>query len=108
MKRITLLLLSLTGCGGISNSGVQPVGPDTYMTSVTRYAAFGGVSEAQRVALNQANSYCAGQGRQMQILQTRSTQDETYRAAFRCLATGDRELQRPTLVRPPDIVVQTR
>ncbi len=55
-----LALLTLTGCAG--TTGIVPTGPGTYLVSEMRAPVLGGAAEAQRVALAEAQGFCASQG----------------------------------------------
>ncbi len=54
------LLLTLAGCAG--TTGIVPTGPGTYLVSEMRAPVLGGAAEAQRVALAEAEGFCASQG----------------------------------------------
>jgi hypothetical protein len=53
---------ALAGCA--SSTGILPAGPDTYTISEKVAPIRGGGTEAQRVALTEANAFCAEKGRQ--------------------------------------------
>ena len=103
MKSILLVLtLALAGCA--SNSGIIPIGTDTYM--VTRQAAtgFSGSGVLKAEAFQEANAYCRAQGRSLQVVSTNEAQPPfvfgNYPKAevqFMCLTAGDAELARPKL-----------
>jgi len=44
------------------STGIIPNGPDTFLVSEMRAPVLGGAAEAQRVALWEANGFCAQQG----------------------------------------------
>jgi hypothetical protein len=90
--------LALTGC--VKSTGILPAGPNTY--SLTEHVApiAGGGDEAHRKALEEANAYCQGQGREMLPVQMNSGDprgiygDTSYTATFRCLLPTDPEFKR--------------
>jgi hypothetical protein len=51
------LIFMLFACS--QGTGILPAGPDTYTVTEHRAPILGGASEAQRVALTEANDYCA-------------------------------------------------
>ncbi len=53
-------LLILAGCAG--TTGIVATGPGTYLVSEMRAPVLGGAAEAQRVALAEAQGFCASQG----------------------------------------------
>jgi len=68
MKTATIpaALLVLVGCA--SNSGVAPMGPDTYMATRQAATGFSGSSDLKAEALREANQYCLAQKREMQVV----------------------------------------
>ena len=89
-----ILALVLSGCA--ASTGILPAGPDIY-TVTERFAPIrGGSTTAQQTALSEANSYCAGQGKQflaldMQTLPSNNPYGTTsYSVTFRCLNPGER------------------
>lgn len=54
-----MFLIGLTGLGCAKNSGVIPIGPDTYMISRTGSTGFVMPIELKAQALEDANKYCA-------------------------------------------------
>lgn len=111
MRRATFAILSITLAGCVSaDSGVLPLGPDTYQLSVGRAPVAGGPFEARKVALTKAQEHCESQGRQMMVISTRVWGENRggFDIDFRCLRSGDRDLQRPTLQAVPDHVIELR
>lgn len=94
MKHIVQLLLPLSllaGCA--SNSGIIPIGTDTYM--VTRQAAtgFSGSGTLKAEAFQEANAHCAKEGKALEVVSTQEAQPPfvfgNYPKAevhFKCLA----------------------
>jgi hypothetical protein len=50
----------LTACA--MSTGIVPYGPGVFLVSEMRAPVLGGAAEAQRVALGEANDFCAHQG----------------------------------------------
>ena len=100
-----VISLALAGCGTVAkSSGVLQIGPDTYR--VMARASVGDRIESQKMAFNEASDHCARQVRRLMTIGTLSTQYQGYELTFRCLAEGDPELNRPTLHKTPDTVIQ--
>lgn len=106
---VTALLL--TGCA--ANSGIIPIGRDTYM--VTRQAAtgFSGSGNLKAEAFQEANKFCSGQSRVLQVVSTNEAQPPFVfgnfpkaEVQFMCLSTDDAELPRPKLKPAPTVSVE--
>lgn len=94
-------LLSLAGCA--SSSGVVPMGQDTYM--ISRSAGYGhsATGPVKIAALQEANEYCAKNGKEFQIVHTQETPMSfghfpEAEIQFMCLNQGDPELTRPKMI----------
>jgi len=94
---MTLLLLS--GCA--INSGVIPMGQDTFM--ITRQAAtgFSGLGNLKVEAWEEANEFCIEQGKCLQVVNTRKSQPPyilgnfpRVEIQFKCLNAKDPEYQK--------------
>lgn len=105
--------LLVAGCA--TNSGVIPIGRDTYM--VTRQAAtgFSGSGNLKAEAFQEANQFCSSQNRSLQVVSTAEAKPPfilgNYPKAevqFMCLTAGDAELARPKLKPAPAISVETQ
>ena len=59
-SRAILLSLALAGCA--MSTGIVPYAPGVFLVSEMRAPVLGGAAEAQRVALLEANGFCAQQG----------------------------------------------
>lgn len=106
LSTLTLVIsLVLQGCGTVAkSSGVLQIGPDTYR--VMARASIGNLIESQKMAFKEANDHCARLVRRLMTIGTLSTEYQGYELTFRCLAEGDPELNRPTLHKAPDTVIQ--
>ena len=89
-----LFFLSFVGCAAT----VEPYGNDTYVVFVDSYSK----SEARTNAIHTANEYCAEKGKQMMPKSEHESNNynpalgrrKTVKFVFRCLETGDKDLQR--------------
>jgi len=116
MKRLSIPLvllagLSLAGCA--SNSGVRPVGPDTFIVSRQAATGFSGLGTLKADALDEAKRYCAGQKKELQVVSTNESKPPYLlgnfpraEVQFMCLSSTDPELARPKLQPQPDVAVQ--
>lgn len=105
MYRSTLLFMTAAAFLGAcaKTSGVMPIGPDTY--SIVTADELGGVVEAKRAGLAEANAFCASRGQQMVVMQSQSDVRPDWvgdpvahhDVTFRCLNAGDSQLQRPVV-----------
>jgi hypothetical protein len=88
--------LLLMACA--TSSGVQKLGPDTFTVSSAAAPARGG--EARRIALDEANEYCAQEAKEILVMNIHTSTTNAFGAGsadvtFRCLTKGDSELRRP-------------
>ena len=97
-----LVLLLVAGCA--SNSGVAPIGPDTYMVSRQAATGFSGSGDLKAEAFREANQYCLSQNKVMQVVNTIEAQPPFLlgnipkaKVQFMCLNPHDPELGRPKL-----------
>ncbi len=61
-----LLPILLVGCA--SNSGVVPIGSDTFMVSRQAATGFSGLGTLKADALGEANQYCVGQQKKLHVI----------------------------------------
>lgn len=111
MRVVFSIILSVLVAGCVSaDSGVLPLGPDTYQLSVGRAPIAGGPFEARRVALTQAEEYCANKNQKLMVISTKVWGENRggFDIDFRCLHADDPDLRRPTLETVPDTVVEIR
>lgn len=110
---LTLSMIVLAGCA--SNSGVVPIGPDTYMVSRQAATGFSGTGTLKAEAFQEANQYCLQQSKFVRVVNT-SESTPPYLAGnfpraevqFMCLTKSDPELTRPKMQKSPDTVIQVR
>src|SRR3984893_8456128 len=64
-----VLPLFLSGCA--ANSGVAPLGADTFVVSRQAATGFSGSGNLKGEALTEAGQYCAGQGKSLLVTNTK-------------------------------------
>lgn len=106
---ISTILLS--SC--VSNTGVVPIGEDTYMIGKSTNLALTS-SGIKADAFKEASAYCSKQNKKIQIISTTSEDMKlgshvgSTEIQFMCLTEGDLELSRPKLRKTPDQVVEVK
>ncbi len=105
--------LFLAGCA--SNSGVVPIGKDTYMVSRQASTGFSGSGNLKADALREANQYCGSLNKSLQVVSTQEAQPPYIlgnfpkaEVQFMCLDERDAELARPKLHKEPDTVIEIK
>lgn len=113
--RAALLAVALLVSGCASNSGVVPIGTDTFMVSRQAATGFSGSGTLKAEAFQEANQYCAGQHKRLQVVSTSEAQPPYVfgnfpkaEIQFMCLDVGDAELARPKLKKDADTVIEIR
>ena len=112
MKLLSIGILTATalvGCG--STGGVMKLGPDTYTVTASKHNFAGGAPSAQSNALEMANAYCDGMGREVLVKNTSTGFDRpmyTYSVTFQCLNKGDAGLVRPNYKQAPNVVIENK
>lgn len=69
---MALVALGLTGCA--SNSGVIPMGPDTFMVSRQAATGFSGSGTLKAEAIKEAGAHCIAYGKQLRVLHVTEAQ----------------------------------
>jgi hypothetical protein len=108
---VSLLLIS--GCA--SNSGVVPIGPDTFMVSRQAATGFSGLGTLKADAFQEANQYCVRQSKNIRVVNT-SESSPPYvlgnfpraEVQFMCLDKSDADLTRPKMQKAPDTIIEVR
>src|SRR4051812_46214013 len=103
MKKTSIVVaLLFTGCA--SNSGVVPIGKDTFMVSRQAATGFSGSGTLKAEAFQEANKYCQDLGKSLQVVSTHEASPPYILAnfpkaevQFMCLDQKDAELNRPKL-----------
>ena len=122
---IALLAAALSGCaytnsvdGASRHRGfVSPIGQDTYLISRQGSSGFVMPTTLRNEALYEANNYCRGMGRQLQVVNVNTIPQiplgapggPRFPAAevqFMCLSSGDPDAVRTVLRQRPDIVTE--
>ena len=90
---VVALTLGASACG-TSSSGVSKVGPDAYTVSASAPPVRGGSAEAQRIALSEANEFCAKNGKEIHGIELKVS---SYNAdvVFRCIDKDEPKFQQP-------------
>jgi len=114
MKRTSLVAaLFLTGCA--ANSGVAPIGKDTFMVSRQAATGFSGSGTLKAEAFQEASEYCQNSGKQIQVINTHEATPPYIlgnfpkaEIQFMCLDQKDIELKRPKLKKEADTVIEIK
>ena len=113
MKKFLALLLCLGLVGCASNSGVVPIGKDTYMVSRQAATGFSGSGDLKAKAFQEASRFCEKQGKKLQVVSTSEarppyilTNFPKAEVQFMCLDANDPQLQRTHLENSPDVVIK--
>lgn len=109
----TYLIVAAMLVGCASNSGIIPIGKDTYMVSRQAATGFSGSGTLKAEAFQEAGAYCVKQGKTLQVVSTQEAQPPflmgNYPKAevqFMCVSDGDAELARPKLKPKVDVSVE--
>ncbi|WP_321867486.1 hypothetical protein [Paraburkholderia tropica] len=101
----------VAGCA--SNSGVVPIGKDTFMVSRQAATGFSGLGDLKAKAYQQAAQYCLANGKSLQPVHTNESQPPyvlgnfpRVELEFMCLSESDPQLGRPKFQKDPDTVIQ--
>ncbi|MFH1492144.1 MAG: hypothetical protein ABIE81_02245 [Candidatus Omnitrophota bacterium] len=115
MKKILIVLLCLGLVGCAINSGVVPMGQDTFMVSRQAATGFSGSGKLKAKALQEANEFCENQGKHFQVIHISEakppyilTNFPKAEVHFMCLDADDLELKRPRLKKEADTVIEIR
>ena len=91
---ISLISLALVSClfSCTSSSGVVKLGPDAYTVSASAPPLQGGSAKAQKIALSEANEFCAKSGNEIHVIELKVS---SYNAdvIFRCVDRAAPRLQ---------------
>jgi len=114
MKVLRLLVvLALAGCP--ANSGVVPMGQDTFMVSRQAATGFSGSGTLKAEAFQEASQYCAKLGKSLQVINTYEASPPYVLAnfpkaeiQFMCLDAKDPEFNRPKLKKEADTAIEIK
>jgi hypothetical protein len=105
------LLVFLTGCA--ANSGVVPIGKDTYMISRQAATGFSGSGTLKAEAFQEANQFCFALAKDVQVVSTHEAAPPYIlgnfpkaEVQFMCLHRNDPALSRPVLRPEPSAVIK--
>ncbi len=105
-----VFIIFITGCA--ESTGVLPAGPGTYTVTARLAPIRGGATEAQRVALTEANAFCQQQNRvfvPMTMDQVGGLWGMTgYSVTFQCLLPDDPAVAKFRLERAPNLILEQR
>lgn len=121
MRKSNLSLIAVASILGAcaTNSGVVPLGPDTYLVSRQGSGFWVMPTTLRNEALTEANQYCADNRKKFEVVRIEMLPQiplgqpggPRFPAAeihFMCLDTSDPELSRPKMQRDPDIIIENR
>lgn len=101
----------LAGCA--SNSGIIPIGKDTFMVSRQAATGFTGSGTLKAEAFQEASQYCTKLRKSLQVVSTHEASPPYILAnfpkaeiQFMCLDAKDAELNRPKLRKEADTVIE--
>lgn len=106
-----ITVLILLGCA--ANSGVIPIGKDTYMVSRQAATGFSGSGTLKAEAFQEANVFCRSQSKDVQVISTSEAAPPYIlgnfpkaEVQFLCLDKNDPALNRPVLRPEPATVIK--
>lgn len=109
MKKSLIIVFLFTMSACASHTGVVPMGMDTYMIAKQQATGFPGLGNMKAEIIAEGIQYCAGLGKEFQIVSTQETQPPYIlgnyprsEIQFMCIAVDDPEHQRPKLQKTPD------
>jgi hypothetical protein len=70
MRRILLATSIATLAGCAANSGIVPMGKDTYFVSRQAATGFPGLGNLKAEAITEANQHCVGQKKALEVINT--------------------------------------
>lgn len=113
--RVLVVAVAMLVAGCASNSGVVPIGTDTFMVSRQAATGFSGSGTLKAEAFQEANQYCVAQHKKLQVVSTYEAQPPYVfgnfpkaEIQFMCLDAGDVELGRPKLKKDANTVIEIR
>ena len=115
MIRYSLIAAIITLAGCASNSGIMPIGKDTFMVSRQAATGFSGSGTLKAEAFQEANGYCEELGKSLQVVRTNEAAPPYIlgnfpkaEIQFMCLDSRDAELSRPKLKKEADSVIEIK
>ena len=89
---ISISAVVLSSC--TESTGVLKVGPDAYTVSTHAPSPRGGSVKAQKMALLEADEFCANTGKEILVTDLK-TSDFSADVNFRCVDKGELKFQQP-------------
>ncbi len=115
MKTQNLLLIAiavlLTAC---ASSGPVPMGKDTFMISKQSSTGFHSGASVKADIYREANEFCVRKGLEFQPVKDYAKDGvpgfafANAEVVFRCLSSGDTEINRPTPKPLPNVIIENR
>jgi hypothetical protein len=106
--RFIVIAVPLAAGGCASNSGIAPLGPDTFVVSRQAATGFSGSGNLKGEALTEAGQYCASQNKSLLVTNTKEAAPPYVmgnfpkaEVEFMCLNPNDPRLTPPIQSRPP-------
>jgi hypothetical protein len=105
------VVMMLTAC---ASSGPVPIGKDTYMISKQSSTGFHSGGSVKADIYREANEFCIKKGLEFQPVKENSKDGvpgyafANAEVVFRCLISGDAEINRPTLKPMPNVIIENR
>jgi len=114
MKKIVILtVLFVLGCA--SNSGVVPIGRDTFVVSRQASTGFSGLGTLKTEAFEEASEYCEELGKSLQVVSASESKPPYVlgnfpkaEVQFMCLDAQDAELSRPKSIKEADSTIEVK
>lgn len=106
-----ICLATLAGCA--STSGVQKIGPDTFLISTQVVLGPNKANSSRAAALTEAAQFCEKSGKEL-LVDNFSTTGQAMsltgdsQVTFKCLARSDPDLKRPVYTPPPSTVIEVQ
>lgn len=112
--RFLCLLVPLAGLAACAaNTGIVPIGEDTYMVSRQAATGFSGSGNLKAEAFQEANQYCVSMAKKLQVVSTHEATPPFIfgnfpkaEVQFMCLDKRDAELGRPKLHKEANTVIK--
>jgi hypothetical protein len=105
---ILVAVLPLAAAGCAANSGVAPLGADTFVVSRQAATGFSGSGNLKGEALTEAGQYCAAQSKALLVTNTKEAAPPYVmgnfpkaEVEFMCLSPGDPRLAPPAVQNRP-------
>ena len=111
---IVTLAIGIIALSGCASSGPVPMGKDTYMISKQSSTGFHSGASVKADIYREANEFCIKKGLEFQPVKEFSKDGvpgyafANAEVVYRCLASGDAEINRPTPKSIPNVIIENR